>query len=134
MKDDVDSLMIQKFQDQLILKMKMMMMNKKTEMTAALMATALTKTLLSEPVAVIHSEYEDKPRTVAIIDMDKTLSVEEKLEKAFMLTNSIDSAWYKSDKVNYIGPEKTCRSTVMGDFVLIGKDKYVCNSAGWSEV
>jgi hypothetical protein len=31
MKDDVDSLMIQKFQDQLILKMKMMMMNKKTE-------------------------------------------------------------------------------------------------------
>ena len=30
MKDDVDSLMIQKFQDQLILKMKMMM-NKKTE-------------------------------------------------------------------------------------------------------
>jgi hypothetical protein len=103
-----------------------MMMNKKTE--------ALMKTLLSEPVAVIHSEYEDKPRTVAIIDMEKTLSVEEKLEKAFMLTNSIDSAWYKSDKVNYIGPEKTCRSTVMGDFVLIGKDKYVCNSTGWSEV
>jgi hypothetical protein len=111
-----------------------MMMNKKTE--------ALMKTLLSEPVAVIHSEYEDKPphwrpsgyRTVAIIDMDKTLSVEEKLEKAFMLTNSIDSAWYKSDKVNYIGPEKTCRSTVTGDFVLIGKDKYVCNSTGWSEV
>ena len=126
------------------------MMNKKTE--------ALMKTLLSEPVAVIHlatphyeisqengqyyqyqlpdghAEYEDTPRTVAIIDMEKTLSVEEKLEKAFMLTNSIDSAWYKSDKVNYIGPEKTCRSTVMGDFVLIGKDKYVCNSAGWSEV
>ena len=98
------------------------MMNKKTE--------ALMKTLLSEPVAVIHSEYEDTPRTVAIIDMDKTLSVEEKLEKAFMLTNSIDSAWYKSDKVNYIGPEKTCRSTTTGDFVLIGKDKYVCNSTG----
>ncbi len=108
-------------------------MNKKTE--------ALMKTLLSEPVAVIHSKYEDTPRTVAIIDMDKTLSVEEKLEKAFMLTNSIDSAWYKSDKVNYIGPEKTCRSTTPGDFVLIGKDKYVCNSmldypraGGWSKV
>jgi hypothetical protein len=125
-------------------------MNKKTE--------ALMKTLLSEPVAVIHlatphyeisqengqyyqyqlpdghAEYEDTPRTVAIIDMEKTLSVEEKLEKAFMMTNSIDSAWYKSDKVNYIGPEKTCRSTTTGDFVLIGKDKYVCNSTGWSKV
>jgi hypothetical protein len=84
---------------------------------------------LTESVAVIHSAYEDKPCTVALIDMDKTMTVEEKLEKAFMLTNSIDDAWYTGDEVNYIGPEKHCRSTSVGDFVLIGTTKYECKPA-----
>ena len=117
-------------------------MNKKTE---ALMKTLTTELWLTENVAVIHSASEDTPRTVAFISMDKSLSVKEKLEKAFMLTNSIEDAWYTSDKVNYIGPEKSCRSTTVGDFVLIGKTKYECKSeidyiteldgdAGWSEV
>ena len=101
-------------------------MNKKTK--------ALMKTLTTEEVAVIHSAYEDKPRTVAFIAMDKSLSVDEKLEKAYMLTNSINDAWYTSDKVNYIGPEKSCRSTSVGDFVLVGKTKYECKPAGWSKV
>ena len=65
------------------------MVNKKTE--------ALMKTLMTEEVAVIHSAFEDKPRTVAFIAMDKSMSVDEKLEKAFMLTNTIDDAWYTSD-------------------------------------
>ena len=102
------------------------MMNKKTE--------ALMKTLTTDQVAVIHSAFEDKPRTVAFIAMNKSMSVDEKLERAFMLTNTIEEAWYTSDKVNYIGPEKSCRSTSVGDFVLIGKTKYECASAGWSEV
>ena len=117
-------------------------MNKKTE---ALMKTLTTELRLTENVAVIHSASEDTPRTVAFISMDKSLSVKEKLEKAFMLTNSIEDAWYTSDKVNYVGPEKSCRSTSVGDFVLIGKTKYECKSeidyiteldgdAGWSEV
>ena len=101
-------------------------MNKKTE--------ALMKTLTTEEVAVIHSVFEDKPRTVAFIAMDKSMSVDEKLEKAYMLTNSIDDAWYTSDKVNYIGHEKSCRSTSVGDFVLVGSDKYECKSSGWSKV
>ena len=101
-------------------------MNKKT--------AALLKTLTTEEVAVIHAAYEDKPRAVALLSVDKSLSVEEKLEKAFMLTNSIDEAWYTSDKVKYIGPEKSCRSTSVGDFVLIGKTKYECKPAGWSKV
>jgi len=104
----------------------MKMMNKKTE--------ALMKTLMTEEVAVIHSAYEDTPRTVAFIAMDKSMSVNKKLEKAFMLTNSIDDAWYTSDKVNYIGPEKSCRSTSVGDFVLVGKTKYECAHDGWSAV
>ena len=101
-------------------------MNKKTE--------ALLKTLTTEEVVVIHAAYEDKPRSVALIPLDKSLTVKEKLEKAFMLTNSIDTAWYMSDEVNYIGPEKSCRSTMVGDFVLIGKTKYECKPAGWSKV
>ena len=101
-------------------------MNKKTE--------ALLKTLTTEEVAVIHAAYEHSPRTVAFISMDKSMTVKEKLEKAFMLTNTIDVAWYTSDKVNYNGPEKSCRSTSVGDFVLIGKTKYECKPAGWSKV
>ena len=99
---------------------------------------ALTKALVTklqcETVAVIHSTFEDSPRTVALVNVDKTWSTKKKLEKAFMLTNTIDTAWYTSDKVNYIGPEKSCRSTSVGDFVLIGKTKYECKPAGWSKV
>ena len=98
------------------------------------MKTLTTKLRLTENVAVIHSASEDTPRTVAFISMDKSLSVDEKLEKAYMLTNSIEDAWYTSDKVNYIGPEKSCRSTSVGDFVLVGSDKYECKSSGWSKV
>jgi hypothetical protein len=102
-------------------------MNKKTE--------ALMKTLTTEEVAVIHSGIsEDTPRTVAFIAMDKTMSDGEKCEAAYMLTNSITEAWYTSDKVNYVGPEKSCRSTSVGDFVLVGNTKYECKSTGWSKV
>ena len=101
-------------------------MNKKTE--------ALLKTLTTEEVVVIHAAYEDKPRSVALIPLDKSLTVSEKLEKAFMLTNSIEDSWYTSKKLRYIGTEKSCRSTMAGDFVLVGSDKYECKPAGWSKV
>ena len=51
-----------------------------------------------------------------------------------MLTNSIAAAWYTSEEVGYMGPEKSCRSTSVGDMVLIGTKKYKCEVAGWSEV
>ena len=101
-------------------------MNTKTE--------ALMKTLLTEEVVVIHAAYEDKPRSVALIPLDKSMTVKEKLEKAFMLTNSIDGAWYTSKKLRFVGPKKSCRSTMAGDFVLIGNDKYECRALGWSKV
>ena len=103
-----------------------MKMNKKTE--------ALLKTLTTEEVVVIHAAYELKPRSVALIHLDKSLTVDEKLEKAFMLSNSIDDAWYTNKKLRYIGPKKSCRSTMVGDFVLIGSDKYECKDVGWSKV
>ena len=100
---------------------------------------ALTKALVTklqcETVAVIHSAMEDSPRTVALVNVEKTLATKEKLERAYMLTNSIDAAWYTSDEVEYIGPEKSCRSTSVGDMVRLenGK-KFKCEPAGWSEI
>ena len=96
---------------------------------------ALVTKLQCETVAVIHSAMEDSPRTVAFVNVEKTLTTKEKLEKAFMLTNTINAAWYTSDEVEYIGPEKACRSTSIGDMVRLenGK-KFKCEPAGWSEV
>ena len=100
---------------------------------------ALSKALLrhfrGETDAVIHSAFEDSPRTVALVNVDKSWSVKKKLEKAFMLTNSVDGAWYKSDKVEYIGPESSCRSTSVGDIVRFedGK-KFKCENTGWVEL
>ena len=98
------------------------------------LSEALLRHFRYETVAVIHSAFEDSPRTVALVNVDKSWSKNKKLEKAFMLTNTIDAAWYMGDKVNYIGPDKSCRSTSVGDFVLIGKTKYECKPAGWSKV
>ena len=96
---------------------------------------ALLKTLRTETVAVIHTAYEDSPRTVALVNVDKSWSVKKKLEKAFMLTNSVEDAWYTSDNVEYIGPEKSCRSTSVGDMVRFDNGKkFKCESSGWSEV
>ena len=95
---------------------------------------ALVTKLQCETVAVIHSAMEDSPRTVAMVNVEKTLTTKEKLERAYMLTNSIDAAWYTSEEVVYMGPEKSCRSTSVGDMVLIGTKNYKCEVAGWSEV
>ena len=52
-----------------------------------------------------------------------------------MLTNSVEDAWYTSDNVEYIGPEKSCRSTSVGDMVRFDNGKkFKCESSGWSEV
>ena len=100
---------------------------------------ALSKALLRhfrcETVAVIHSAFEDSPRTVALVNVDKSWSVKKKLEKAFMLTNSVEDAWYTGDEIEYIGPESSCRSTSVGDIVRFenGK-KFKCENTGWVEV
>ena len=99
------------------------------------LSKALLKNFRYETVAVIHSAYEDSPRTVAFVNVEKTLSVEAKLEKAFMLTNSVNNAWYTNEELVYMGPEKSCRSTMAGDYVRFenGK-KFKCEHSGWSEV
>ena len=87
-----------------------------------------------ETVSVVHAAFDEKPHLVAFVEVEKSWTVNEKLEHAFTNTNSINEAWYTSEDVDYMGPEKSCRSTSVGDFVLIGAKKYKCMMAGWELV
>ena len=57
------------------------------------------KMVVKEKVAVIHCAFGDTPHTVAFVHVDKDLLETQKCDKAFMLTNSIDNAWWKNDDV-----------------------------------
>ena len=85
---------------------------------------ALMKTFTKEKVAVIHSAFEDAPTTVAFVEVDKVLTDMLKCEVAFKLTNNIEDAWWKNEEVTPMFDGKTCRSTSVGDMVLIGNRKY----------
>ncbi len=88
-----------------------------------------------ETVSVVHAAWTDKPHLVAFVEVEKSWTVNEKLEHAFMKTNTINEAWYTNKKgIEYMGPEKSCRSTSVGDFVLVGGSKYECMMAGWELV
>ena len=95
---------------------------------------ALMSTLNDEKVSVIHDNGPAGPNVVAFIDMPKTLTTSEKLERAFMLTISIDDAWYKGKEITKMFSGAGCRSTMVGDMVLIGKEKFKVEPMGWSKV
>ena len=101
--------------------------NKKTE--------ALMKTFTKEKVAVIHAAFEKAPTTVAFVEVDKTLTDMNKCEVAFKLTNNIENAWWYNEEVTPMFNGGTCRSTSVGDMVLLSSGKkYKCEMAGWSEI
>ena len=95
---------------------------------------ALMKNLLYEKVTVIHAAEDGAPTTVAFVEVKKDATTTEKLETAFMKTNSITDAWWNNEDVTKIFGGATCRSTSVGDMVLVGTDKYKCEPTGWSEV
>jgi hypothetical protein len=95
---------------------------------------ALTANLLYETVAVIHSAFEEVPRTVAMVKVLKTNTLNEKLETAFVKTNSINDGWWNNKEVTKMFGGPACRSTSTGDMVLVGTTKYKCDANGWSEV
>ena len=105
-------------------------MNKKLD---ALLDTLENVKNPKEKVSIIHSAFEDSPRTVAFVEVDKSLSIEEKLDIAFVKTNSIDEAWWDNKEVTAMCPDKSCRSTSIGDMVLVGNMKYKCESTGCME-
>ena len=87
-----------------------------------------------DTVSVIHAAFDETPHVVAMVEVSAKMSTNEKLEKAFMLTNSINDAWWNNEGVTPMFGDKGCRSTSVGDMVLIGKEKYKCDSVGWSLV
>ena len=87
-----------------------------------------------ETVSVVHAAFDEKPHLVAFVEVDKSWTVNEKLEHAFMKTNSIDDAWWNNKGVTAMFPEKGCRSTSVGDHVLVGGSKFKCDDTGWSRV
>ena len=98
---------------------------------------ALTKNYekaFMEKVAVIHAAFEETPRTVAMVEVPQNVTVNKKLELAFELTNSIEYAWWENEEVTPMFPDKGCRSTSVGDMVLIGTEKYVCKKQGWEKL
>ena len=101
------------------------------------MNEALTKNYektFKERVAVIHTAYEDTPQTVAMVEVPKDATVDKKLELAFMLTNNIDYAWWENEEVTPMFPEKGWRRTSVGDLVLSGTEKYICENIGWRKI
>jgi|TARA_R110000737_G_scaffold56694_2_gene81337 hypothetical protein len=102
-------------------------MSKKSE---ALMATLLGSN--KEMVSVIHSAFDETPRVVAMVEVNKSASFIKKCEVAFVKTNTINDAWWRNEGVTPMFPENGCRSTSVGDMVLIGTEKYKCDPMGWS--
>ena len=92
------------------------------------------KMVLKDTVSVIHCTSGEAPYTVAIVSVDKNLSDIQKCEKAFMLTNSIHDAWWNNKDVSPMFPNEGCRSTSVGDQVLVGTTKYLCAPVGWEKI
>ena len=87
-----------------------------------------------ENVVVIHAAFDETPHTVALVEVSKALSTKEKLEKVFMLTNSINDAWWNNKEITKMFDGDGCRSTSVGDMLLIGTEKYKCDILGWSKI
>ena len=79
-------------------------------------------------VSVVHKAFREEPKKVAQVWVDKNLNINQILDKAFMLTNSIDDAWWNNKDVVCL--EKT-RSTMSGDQVIIKGHTYECMDRGW---
>ena len=79
-------------------------------------------------VYVVHKAFRKEPKEVAQVWVDKNLNMNQILDKAFMLTNSINDAWWNNKDVVCL--EKT-RSTMSGDQVVIKGHTYECMDRGW---
>jgi len=95
---------------------------------------ALLKNFGTQKVSVIHNSVRESPKIVAFVTVANTLSTEDKLTKAFMLTNSIEDGWWNNKEITKMFDGDSCRSTMVGDMVLIGTEKFRCESSGWSKV
>jgi hypothetical protein len=102
-------------------------------------------------VAVIHTAFEDSPRTVAFVDTPYATH-EEALEYAYRWTNNVMGSWSRKEKyfdngeangdynpnVTVMAPLNEggmgLRSTSMGDQMLVGTTKYEVAMMGFEEI
>ncbi len=93
-----------------------------------------------EQVAVIHTAFEDKPSTVAFVNVKEDMTLIEKLEYAYRWTQNIMDSWSLkmpedgNDDVTVMGDISDgygLRSTSVGDQMLVGNKKYVVASFGF---
>ena len=94
----------------------------------------------SQTVAVIHTAFEDKPSTVALVHTKEGMSLIEKLEYAYRWTQNIMDSWSLkmpedgNDAVTVVGDISDgygLRSTSVGDQILVGTEKYVVAPFGF---
>ena len=107
-------------------------------------------------VAVIHSAFEDTPRTVAFVNVGDREGTEA-LEYAYMRTNNIQGSWSKGPTIKWEGKEmpnedysedvtvmaelpvskKTgevmgLRSTSVGDRIIVGNSVFEVDDEGFT--
>ena len=94
----------------------------------------------NQTVAVIHTAFEDKPSTVALVHTKEGMTLNQKLEYAYRWTQNIMDSWSLklpmdgNDAVTVMGDISDgygLRSTSMGDQMLIGNQKYVVAAFGF---
>ena len=94
----------------------------------------------SQTVAVIHTAFEDKPSTVALVHTKEGMTLSQKLEYAYRWTQNIKDSWSlklpmdANDDVTVMGEivdGMGLRSTSVGDQILVGTEKYVVAPFGF---
>lgn len=102
-------------------------------------------------LAVIHTAFEETPRTVAFVDVPVdtvAAGIDACLEYAYRWTQNISDSWSKkgeldgNDNVTVMAPlpvdkdgkEWGLRSTSMGDQILLGNKKYKVAWSGFEEI
>ena len=97
----------------------------------------------NQPVAVIHTAFEDSPRTVALVQTKEGMTINEKLEYAYRWTQNIMDSWSLkmpqdgNDDVTVMGEivdGMGLRSTSVGDQILVGNTKYKVAPCGFEKI
>lgn len=101
-------------------------------------------------VAVIHTAFEDSPRTVAFVEVGERVGTEA-LEYAYRWTNNVMGSWSIKEEffedgepngdynqnVTVMAPLEEgmgIRSTSVGDQILMGTKKYKVSMIGFEEI
>ena len=95
----------------------------------------------NQTVAVIHTAFEDKPSTVALVHTKEGMTLSQKLEYAYRWTQNIMDSWSlklpmdTNVDVTVLGENVDgmgLRSTSVGDQILVGTEKYVVAPMGFT--